>query len=110
MKRSMPALFSTLCLALPAAAATSFPPASPAPLDAKVVSALRSQSDPQLELLRAGHTEAPQVIDADLAAELRAADASAADLLDLRAGEMSDEQIKWLVIGGVIVLALVIIF
>lgn len=110
MKLPMPALLCSLCLALPVTAATSFPLPSPAPLDSKMVAAMLAKADPQLELLRAGQTIAPRAIDAGARAELLAANASATDLLDLRAGfAPSNNEWTWLAIGAGIVLLIVLL-
>lgn len=111
MKLPMPALLCSLCLALPVTAATSFPQPLPAPLDSQMVAAMLAKADPQLELLRAGHTVAPQAFDANQRGELRAADASATELLDLRAGFLAptDNEWTWLAIGAGIVLLIVLL-
>lgn len=109
MKSNWPMLLCTLCLALPAAAARA---ASEAPRTTADLAALRVVADPSLESLRAGRALAPAAFGRDTFAALQAADASAADLLDLRAGyvEMSDNDWKYVAIGGLVVLALIVIF
>jgi hypothetical protein len=97
MKKSLCASIVALSLlALPAAAAPA----------GRLV---RHVSDPALESLRAGKVAAPLAVAADERAVLSAADAAAADLASLRAGELTEHEWTMILIGAAVVLILVIL-
>jgi len=72
--------------------------------------ALHASFDPSLAAMRAGRVEAPAAFGTHERAELAAAQDASRPLAALRAGfEPSDNEWKWLAIGGGIVLLIVLI-
>jgi len=72
--------------------------------------ALHARFDPSLAGLRAGRVSGPTELTAHEHAALAAAQHHSPALAAMRGGfELSDNEFKWLVIGGVVVLILVLI-
>ena len=96
-------LSSTCILALTLSApADPLPPAESA--------ALHARFDPSLAGLRAGRTDGPARLAAHERAALATAEQASPALADLRGGnEMTDNEFRWLVIGGLVVLILVML-
>lgn len=70
---------------------------------------LRGRCDGGLENLRAGKIEAPVALQAQERAGLRAVERGSLDLVDMRAGELSDKELTWLLIGAGIVLLIILL-
>ncbi len=109
----MHAILCTLALNVAALAGPSLPIVMPsnarglAPADAI---ALHARFDPSLGALRAGRVDAPGPFGADERAQLATAQRNSTTLAALRGGSSpTDHEWKWLAIGGVIVLLLVVI-
>lgn len=84
--------------------------ASAAALSPASVVALHASFDPSLGSLRAGRVEAPAAIGTHERSELLAAQSRSQPLAALRAGfEPTENEWKWLAIGGGIVLLIVLI-
>jgi hypothetical protein len=82
--------------------ATALPPAESA--------ALHARFDPSLAGLRAGGVAGPADLAPHERAALAAAEQRSPGLAELRGGyELSDQEFKWLLIGGLVVLILVMI-
>lgn len=74
------------------------------------IAALQASFDPSLGALRAGRVDAPAAIGAQERSELAAAQERSPSLDALRAGfEPTDNEWKWLAIGGAIVLLIILI-
>jgi hypothetical protein len=71
--------------------------------------ALRSHCDAGLESLRAGRTVAPAQLPAVERAELRSAESCSPDLLEMRAGELTDREWTMVAVGLVIVVIILLI-
>jgi uncharacterized membrane protein len=70
---------------------------------------LRARFVQDLAALRAGRVESPRVFRTDERAELTTATARSADLVNLRAGELTDHEWTLIAIGALVVLILVLI-
>ena len=93
------------CVAL--AVAASAPATALSPTDA---TALHASFDPSLGSLRAGRVEVPVAFAAHERSALAAAETRSPELAALRAGfEPTNDEWKWLAIGGAIVLLIVLI-
>ena len=87
--------------------AASVPATALSPVDA---TALHASFDPSLGSLRAGRTEAPAALAAHERSVLAAAETRSPALAALRAGyEPTSDQWRWLAIGGLVVLLIVLI-
>jgi hypothetical protein len=81
-------------------------PASPA---ATAAASLRSRCDVELDSLRAGRPAIPTRLELADRAELRAAEATNADLLEMRAGDLTERE--WTIIAiaaGVLLLVILL--
>jgi hypothetical protein len=74
------------------------------------VAALHASFDPSLGSLRAGRVEAPAALGAQERSDLAAAQERSSPLAALRAGfEPTNDEWKWLAIGGGIILLIVLL-
>jgi len=72
-------------------------------------SALRARCDVSLETQRAGRIAAPVLLGADDRAELQKAETGNADLLEMRAGELSDRDWTIIAIAAAVVLLIIVL-
>ena len=84
-------------------------PASLRELSHTEVAALHAGRDPGLGSLRAGRVSRCEPLDDAQRAELRTVEQQSATLASLRAGGISDDELKWILIGAGIVLLIVLI-
>lgn len=70
---------------------------------------LRERCDASLETLRAGRTAAPTPLPTDDRLELRSAESRSADLLEMRAGELTDRQWTLVAVGALIVIIIILL-
>jgi hypothetical protein len=73
------------------------------------VVAVGARDEPSLDSLRAGRIEAPAPLDAGERAALRSAESRSIDLLEMRAGQLTDREWTIMAVGGLIVLLIVLI-
>lgn len=102
----LPAVLSVLLLAPAAPAVFTGPMRATAPFDAQ---ALRAHCDQELEGLRAGRARAPARLERGERAALQQAHLAGADLADLRAAGLSNEQWTWVAVGALVVIVLILI-
>jgi hypothetical protein len=99
----------TLCAPATALLSAATPPRSGALAPAESA-ALHARFDPSLAGLRAGRVDAPTELAAHERAALAAAQQHSPALAAMRGGfEITDDEVKWLAIGGGIVLLLVLL-
>jgi hypothetical protein len=71
--------------------------------------ALAAHSDQALEGLRAGGTRAPALLEPGERASLERAHLAGADLAELRAAGLSNEQWTWVAVGALVVIIVILI-
>ncbi len=73
------------------------------------VAAFRASAEPGLASMRAGRVAVPGSLADGERAELRAAQDESRSLGAMRGGEISDQQLTWLLLGAAIVLLIVLL-